>query len=384
MDVQRCPECGGRITTNYCDVCMRKVPFRGVGIRRHKDPWDTSSAHREEGGHECVSFDDPRQPEKKKRPVQVSFPRPKQKAKDKPTQKAKIVSVIVALAVSLLPALFGILDEISSAEPEPEYNMEAYVEAGVPQIIPTELYDDGEIQITAGSSGEYYGDYAVSVMIQNDSHRDVTVATDLLSVNSYMANCGLYADVPSGESQQAFLQLDSYDLENAGITEVAEIAFCLNIYDSETYDDIAATELITLKTDIADGFVQTVDDSGWQMHIDENLRMVYQGAEVSSYGDCDLRLYLENLTDENASVTTTLIKVNGEEVSGFLWDILRPGTRTMDSIYIYELEELDITQLSQITEVYLEYTVETYDGDVITDTVYCTTLFNPNDLPASA
>ena len=27
MNVQRCPECGQRLNTNYCDICMKKVPF---------------------------------------------------------------------------------------------------------------------------------------------------------------------------------------------------------------------------------------------------------------------------------------------------------------------------------------------------------------------
>jgi len=126
-----------------------------------------------------------------------------------------------------------------------------------------------------------------------------------------------------------------------------------------------------------------VDDSGWQMHIDDNLRMVYKGAEVSTYGDCDLRLYLENLSDEMVSFSTDGVWINGEEVPGFLWETLRPNTRSVDSIYIYGLEELDITQFSQITEVYIEYMVECYQGDQIVDTVYCTTLFNPNALPTT-
>lgn len=379
MEVQRCPECGNRLTTNYCDVCMKKVPFRGAALRRHKDPWDTSSAHREEENHECVSFDT-EQP--KAKPMKtVTFPRRKKKV---PAKKAQTVAVVVAV-LSLLPAIFGILENVTEigAAPEPAYNYEAFIEGDVPQITPTELYNDGQIQVTADAAGSYYGEYALSVLAQNDSDRDVIVSTDLLSVNGYMVDCNLYADVPAGESQQAFLQLDSYALESAGITDIGQIAFYLDIYDSQTYEDIAATELITLETDIADGFAQPVDDSGWEMHIDDSLRMVYRDAVVSPYGECDLQFYLENLSDEQISVSTTLLQVNGQEVPGFLWAILRPETRAVDSLCIYDLEELDITELSQINEIYIEYTVERYQGDQIVDTVYCSALFNPNALPTS-
>lgn len=379
MEVQRCPECGNRLTTNYCDVCMKKVPFRGAALRRHKDPWDTSSAHREEDGHECVSFDT-EQP--KIKPVKtVTFPKKKTNVK---TQKAKAVAIVVAM-LSLLPAIFGILEDVTDigAAPEPEYYYEAFVTGEVPQITPMELYNDGEIQVTVGSAGTYYGEYALSVMVQNDTKQDVIVSTDLLSVNGYMVDCSLYADVPAGESQQVFLQLDSYALAPAGITDIAEISFYLDIYDSQTYEDIAVTELITLETDIADGFVQAVDDSGWEMHVDDSLRIVYRGATVSSYGECDLQFYLENLSDEIVSVSTEGIWINGEEVPGFLWDILRPETRAVDSLCAYDLEELEITQLEQINEIYIEYMVEYYSDDEIVDTVYCSTLFNPNALPTS-
>lgn len=379
MEVQRCPECGNRLTTNYCDVCMKRVPFRGAALSRHKDPWDTSSAHREEDGHECVSFDT-EQP--KVKPVKtVTFPKKKTDVK---TQKAKAVAIVVAM-LSLLPAIFGILEDVTDigAAPEPEYNYQAFVTGEVPQITPMELYNDGEIVITADSAGAYYDDYTIELGIQNNSEQDVSISTQMLSVNGYMMNSGFSTHISSGESRQDLMQLSSYDLEAAGITQVAQIAFYLDLYDSETYDSIATTELITLETDIAEGFVQPVDDQGWEMHIDDNLRVVYTGSELSPYGDCGLHLYLENLSNENVSFSTEGVWINGEEVPGFLWETLRPGTRALDSIYIYGLEELDITQFSQITEVYIEYIVDTYQGDEIVDTVYCSTLFNPNALPTS-
>lgn len=382
MEIQRCPECGGRITTNYCDICMKKVPFRGTAKRRHKDPWDTSSAHRQEEGHECVSFDVPQQKKPRKPAKTVQIPQRKPNRKNAP--KAQAVAIVVAV-LSLLPALFGLFEEITDVgvAPEPEYNYEAYVEADVPQITPTELYNDGELVITADSAGIYYDDYTIALGIQNNSDRDVSVNTQLLSVNGYMMNYGFSTHVSSGEGRQDLLQLYSYDLEEAGITEIAEIAFYLDLYDTKTYDSIATTELITLETDIAENFQQPVDDLGWEMHIDDNLRVVYKGAEFSDYGDCDLHLYLENLSDEMVSFTTDGIWINGEEVEGFLWETLRPGTRAIDSIYIYGLEDLDITQFSQVTELYIEYVVDTYQGDQIVDTVYCSALFNPNALPTS-
>lgn len=380
MQIHRCPECGMRLTTNYCDICMRRVPFKGTPAKQTFQHQEGSSAHRREAGHQCLDFE--MEKPKVKPAKMVSFPAKKMTG-SKNAPKIKVVAIIIA-AMSVISSMFGLIEELNEPAPEPEYNYEVFVSMeDIPQITPTELYNDGQIIITADSAGLYYDDYTIALGIHNNSDRDVSVSTQMLSVNGYMMNYGFSTHISAGESRQDLMQLYSYDLESAGITQVAEIAFYLDLYDSETYDSIATTELITLQTDIAEGFVQPVDDAGWEMHIDDNLRVVYQGSELSSYGDCDLHLHLENLSDETVSFSTDGVWINGEEVEGFLWETLRPGTRAVDSIYIYGLEELDITQFSQITEVYIEYVVECYEGDEIVDTVYCSTLFNPNDLPTS-
>jgi len=252
MQIHRCPECGMRLTTNYCDICMRKVPFKGTPAKQTFQHQEGSSAHRREAGHQCLDFE---MEKPKNKPVKtVTFPQKKKAAKAKPGQPAKIVAIAVAV-VSILSSVFGIIEENISAPvaPEPEYNYEAYVvENDIPQITPTELYNDGEIVITADSAGLYYDDYTIALGVRNDSDRDVSVNTQLLSVNGYMMNYGFSTHISSGEGRQELLQLYSYDLEAAGITQVAEIAFYLDLYDSETYDSIATTELITLETDIAE------------------------------------------------------------------------------------------------------------------------------------
>ena len=378
MEIQRCPECGQRLQRNYCDICMKRVPFRGKSVRVHLDPWDTSSAHSAEKDHECVSFDVPAQ---KKQPVSVSFSKPRRKSSGNKFQSARI-AVILVVALSLLGPLFGLVEEFIGTDPMPDYNYEAVeTDAEIPQISATQLYNDGQIQIMADYACLYYDDYALAFTIQNESDRDVVVCTDLLSVNGYMVDCGLYADVIGRGSQQFMMPLVSYELEEVGITDVAEIAFSLDIYDAQNYETIAVTDTITLRTDIAEGFVQSVDDSGWEMHRDENLRMVCQGAEIYEYGDGNLQLYMENLSAENLGVTIDGIWINGEAVSGFMWDMLRPETRAVDTMYFYDLEELEITELSQITDIYMEYTVETYEEDMIVDTSYHAVSFNPNDLP---
>ena len=146
MYVQRCPECGQRLKSNYCDICMRKVPFGGVKLANRRDPWDShdgSSAHRQEKGHECVSFDVEKNPK-------TTF-RSYRKSNAANKKGASVVAIILAI-LSLLPALFGLVEEAveSVPAPEPQYNVsDGFVEAGdlgaedVPNVIAEEIYNAG-------------------------------------------------------------------------------------------------------------------------------------------------------------------------------------------------------------------------------------------------
>lgn len=374
MEIQRCPECGIRLKTNYCDVCMKRVPFSGAKTAQRYA--NGSSAHRDED-HECVSFDIP---EKK----QKVFRRTTGKTKVN-TKKVKISAIILA-ALSVISSLFGLVEDLIAEEPD--YQYEEYVVAGesgaenVPGITPTELYNDGQIIVTADFAGLYYDDYTIFMTVINESVNDIIVGTDLLSVNGYMHSGSLYAEVGAGESVQESLQLYSWELETAGVEKVAKAEFYLNIFDAKDYDDIARSELITLETDIADTYEQPEFMDGWEIYRDEKLaiRLVSTGAY---YGDCDVQLYIENLSDQTVSVSTSSVQVNGREADGNLWCTLRSGTRAISGVYLYDLTDEAgeaISGLEGIEEIALDLHIEYMEDWFVAETINETIAFNPNEL----
>jgi len=374
MQVQRCPECGIRLTTNYCDICMRRVPFKGVPAKTTFQHVEGSSAHREEN-HECISFDKPeKKPKVTIRTLQTNRKKFAPKAK---TTKVAAVGVIIA-ALSIITSVFGIVGDLIEDDPVPDYNYEAYAEdAQVPQITPMEIFNRDGIVVTADSAGLYYDDYTVSMTVQNNTDMDLTANSQLMSVNGYMVDSGFLADVAAGQTGQVLLQLDSYELETMGITKVGEIAFYLNFYDADEYDDIATSDLITLRTDAAGDMAAAAEVSGEELYHQDGVRILLQEVAMSSYGDCDIAVYIENQSGRTVSVSSDVIKLDGQEISGFLWDTLRPDTRTFDSAYLYDLDELEIEELSQIGQITMELVIEFYDGWYVEDTVYETVTFTP-------
>lgn len=380
MSIQRCPECGGRLHTNYCDICMRKVPFAGMKTARRRDPWETrdgSSAHRMEKDHTCVSF------EKPEKQTFRSFVK-----KQTPVSKKKTAPALgILLAVlSLLPALFGLFEEAaeSVAVPEPEYSIyEGFVLAGdpgaedVPNVIAGEIYNQDGIRITADYAGLSYGDYTLFMTIYNDTDRDVGISMDRISVNGYMVPFGLYQDVKAGKSEQTGLTFYAYTLEESGITQVADVEMAMDVYDAGSYDSIVERELLRIETEYSGSVEPAVDISGMELYNDGGVWVLLRDVSLPGQGECELDLYVENLSGSTVNVYSGDIWVNGEQVHGYYWKALRPDTRAMDSAYIYGLDDLEIEELAQIDEITVDLYVDYMDALSVVHTVSEKITFEP-------
>ena len=381
MSIQRCPECGKRLKTNYCDICMRKVPFGGVRQVTRKDPWDIkdgSSAHRREKGHECVSFDMEKKPK--------STVRSYRKSNTVNKKGASVVAIILAI-LSLLPALFGLVEEAveSVPAPEPQYNVsDGFVEAGdlgaedVPNVITGEVYNDNGVRIHVDTAGLSYGDYVIYFTIYNDTDRKLGISGDMVSINGYMLPFGFYHDIKAGKSAQTSLAFYSYELEKAGITQISDVTFALSAYENNNYEPIFSNELVTLQTTVEVAAEPAIDVSGLELYNDGDIRIVLTDVSMPLYGECQLDLYMENFSDRPVNVFSAGAAVNGETVAYSIWSSLRSDTRAITSGYLYELNAMEIEEVSQIEEITLELYVEYLDGVHVAQTISEAVTFDPN------
>ena len=383
MYAQRCPECGKRLNTNYCDICMKKVPFGGVKLADRRDPWenrDGSSAHRMEKDHECVSFE---KPEKK------SFPKPVKKQTTASKKKAAPMLGIILAILSLIPTMFGLFEEAvdSVAVPEPQYNVsDGFVEAGdvgaedVPNVIAGEVYNDNGVRIHVDTAGLSYGDYVIYFTIYNDTDRKLGISGDMVSINGYMLPFGFYHDIKAGKSAQTSLAFYSYELEKAGITQISDVTFALSAYENNNYEPIFSNELVTLQTTVEVAAEPAVDVSGLELYNDGDIRIMLTDVSMPLYGECQLDLYMENFSDRPVNVFSAGAAVNGETVAYSIWSSLRSDTRAITSGYLYELDALEIEEVSQIEEITLELYIEYLDEGFVAETISEAVTFDPNTI----
>jgi len=260
MQHNRCPECGGRLSSNYCDICMRKVPFAGPSPKRYRDPWDYSSAHREEAGHKCITFDAP-QADRPKQSFTKSkttftkqvptFPKKKSTGKADP-KKATVVAVVLAL-LSLLPTVFGVIEDLHVDNPTPDYNVEAFApDAELPVVQPIGIYSNGEISIVADSLGMYYDEPSLSFLIDNFTDSDICVDVQTVAVNGIMLDVGMCSYLQAGESCQAFMTLSQQELERYEIRKIERIEMSVLIFDEDTGEEIGYVDSVIVETDAMD------------------------------------------------------------------------------------------------------------------------------------
>jgi hypothetical protein len=342
---------------------MKKVPFKGVPDKQSFQHVEGSSAHRAEKNHECIEFGN-----KEKKPVWTI---PKKKTPESSKKTVSVVAIILAL-LSMLPALFNLVEDIEPApQPEP---LPGQYEGFVPAIEPCEIYSDGEVSVCVDYAALYYDDYTVFMTVVNESDEDIIVGTDLLSVNGFMHQSSFYAEVEAGSSVQESLQIYSWEMERDGIQEVAEIAFFLNIYP-DNFSDMVQSELITLRTEAFDTYEQPLFPDGWGLYISDDVKLNLINC-ADNFGDYELDFYIENLSESVISISTPVISINGVEADGYLWSTLRPGTRSLCDVYMYAD---GVETLEQIEEISMDLLIEYMDGYEILESRTETITFNPNE-----
>ena len=129
-------------------------------------------------------------------------------------------------------------------------------------IAETVLYDADGIKVTATGYEDGWMGPEIKVLVENDSAKNVLVTVDALSANGYMMpSASLYAEVAAGKKANESISIMSSELDQSGIEVLAELQFYIQISDSETWETLTTSDLLTLTTSAAP-YEQSVDDSG--------------------------------------------------------------------------------------------------------------------------
>jgi hypothetical protein len=237
------------------------------------------------------------------------------------------------------------------------------------------IFDKDGIKVTVkGLSGDDFFGPAVKVLVENGSDQNITVQTRNCSVNGLMMDPMFSCDVAAGKKANDTIAFMDSQLETAQISTIASIEFYLNIFDSDSWEDITRSDIITLNTSAAD-HVQTYNDSGFTVCDENGIKIVVQKLNSDdSFWGSDVYVYAENNTDANITIQARDVSIDGFMVAPMFSCDIAAGKKAYDTITFLQsdLEDNDITDIKELELRFTVFNSDTWgailDTDIITVT----------------
>mgnify|MGYP000982538385 CR=1 FL=1 len=232
------------------------------------------------------------------------------------------------------------------------------------------IFDRGEIKIAVVSlnTEKYLYGPELNVAVENNSPQDITVQARSCAVNGAMVDAVFSCDVPAGETARDRIIFLSESLEEAGIRTIRNIELRICVFDTESWETIAQSDLISIETTADPSFRQSFDDRGEVLLNTVGYKIVAKRLlRAESLWGANLVLYLENKTEKEAVFQVREVYVNGSDVPvSFSTDVL-PGKVAYGNVKIYK-RDLDMAKIKEIKEIKLTFRIaDARDYDVILD-----------------
>lgn len=239
----------------------------------------------------------------------------------------------------------------------------------------TVLYDADGVTVTATGYTEGWLGPEISVLVENNTDQNLLITTGDLSVNGYMMSyTSLYANVSAGKKSNETITLTTSQLEQAGITTIAELQFYIQVQDAETWDELAVSELISLPTS-AYGYEQPIDDSGDVIYENGGIKIVCKGLKQDLIWDGTIIFHMANFSGQPVSIYAENVSVNGFMQDVGLWSDLRDATYLVDGMYLLDLSDLALESIDQVENIEFSLRIlnaDTWDTLDTTDTISLT------------
>lgn len=250
----------------------------------------------------------------------------------------------LAAAESALEEALGELD--FDAAPAEEAPQQADI-----TIAETVLYDADGVKVTATGYEDGWLGPEISVLVENNTEQNLLITTDDFSANGYMMPyTSLYADVAAGKKSNETISLMNSTLEQSGVDTIAELQFYIKVQDSDTWDVLATSALLSLPTS-AYGYEQPVDDSGDVVYEENGIKVVCKGLKQDLIWDGTVVFHMANASGQPITVYAENVSVNGFMQDVGLWSDLRDGTYLVDGMYMLDLDDLALESIDDVKNV---------------------------------
>lgn len=223
------------------------------------------------------------------------------------------------------------------------------------------LLDQNGIVVTAQEyvSDSIWGD-GISVLLENNSPKDITVGCNALIVNDYMITDLFVSEIAAGKKANDTIYLSSSELKAAGIDTVGKIEIYFHVYDSSTYETLFDPDCVTIQTSAYADMDTTPNDAGTELYNENGVRIVGKTVDENSFWGTAVLLYCENTSGRNVGISVDDLSVNGYMMEPLFATTVYDGKKAIDDITIFS-NELEENGIESIEEIELKFHI--YDAD---------------------
>lgn len=225
-------------------------------------------------------------------------------------------------------------------------------------IAETILVDEGDIIITAKSleTDGLFGPQ-IKLLIENNSGKDLCFQCRNTSINGYMIDGIMSTTVANGKKANASLTFSESDLELCEIKQIADVELNFYIFDKNDWEKYLETDVIQIKTSIADTFEYIYNENGHLVYEGNGLKIIIKGLlENTSIFGPEVVVYIENNSDKDLTVQVRNVSINNFMVTSLFSSDVIKGKRIIDTITFFD-SELEENNIITIENIELYFTV---------------------------
>lgn len=233
------------------------------------------------------------------------------------------------------------------------------------------VFEQDGIIITATGidlKGSFMGP-EIKFLIENNSEKKLTVQARNVSVNGFMVDTSMSAEISPGKKANDALTISKSSMKECGIEDIAYADFSFHIFNSDSWSDSFDTEMIHIETSCANSYTQSYDNSGEVICESNGIKIVSRGisGDASIMGP-SLALYIENNSDEAITIQARNVSINGFMVQTVFSCEIMPGKRAIDAVTFMK-SDIEENQIKSIDEVEISFHIFKTNGwDTVQDT----------------
>lgn len=199
------------------------------------------------------------------------------------------------------------------------------------------IWEEEDVILTASGiiEDEYYK--YLQIHAENNGTQDVTVVVEKVWVNGAAIADDIFLELPAREAVDKEVVLSKVLLNKLGIDTVASIEFNLTMLDTDSYDVINSSDLISLITEGNEAYEQIYDESGDVIYDANGVKIIFKGT-ISEYVLPVLAFFTENYSDNAVTFEIENVLINGAESDVWTFDEIANGRASLKLVDVMDAQ----------------------------------------------